>query len=854
MPGIFVGRMEKVTASVVATGASELKVYFDNFDVATADMGRPEIKVVEDHLGFLDELLSVLDKAGVKLSLGKTTLLASTLPTMGVVIENGGWTLAPERLEAWNALLAPRPNPTLKDLQKIVGVLNYAMPHGGLEYARVIEPLYSLLKKRVAAEREAGDDRPALLEVRCLRKDWGEILPTVATLLDLVRKGTGLETLDMTSDVTTYIQGDASDKGAGVVVFQHDAAGRRRIALMLRRSFTTQQQSWSIGGRELYALLLAARRWHRLLARLRGPLVIIGDHLNLLSMEFLEQAHVQRWVAELMTWLPMISSRVHIGGEANVLADVLSRQPQQPTLTLAEEPRAEGAGGAQAAAARAVRFVNPHESELTGLGKIIVEAQQQLTAEARKAMLEEPGVHEIVIDNKRVLMRKGAVVAPDDAALLAQLFKVLHDDFRHAGVDIALELMSRGRFYVKGAAARLREYIDSCPACQLVAAGDHEDTARARMLAAPRYPPWQRVQLDHFTLPTDDNGFSGFFIVVDPATRLALLHVVKDTSAAGATAALELWARVYPTPGIVSVDGGPSFKGAFVAACDKLDIKLDVGTPYNHQGRGTVERLGGVVKAALKRMLPPGSKLDWRVALPTLASLVNTTPHAGLGGLTPHDVAFVMPAAPRPAALLGVRVTPKSWAEVMDATVALRKLTELCSEVATLGAKARHDMVVREHKYEKGDWALLWYPDRQTSLDAFYRGPYEIVKHEGGDFYQLREVLAGDALATTATTAHAARIVPFIRDRTSAAVEHQRKLPEGYHVIEDIVDGPREGDGRFLVKWAFLASPTWEPFEALRGGVRFKEYCAANDLLHTTGLPPLARTRGGKAVRMAVRE
>jgi hypothetical protein len=346
----------------------------------------------------------------------------------------------------------------------------------------------------------------------------------------------------------------------------------------------------------------------------------------------------------------------------------------------------------------------------------------------------------------------------------------------------------------------------------------------------------------------DPLGRDGFIVTMDLTTRLTTVMPVKGAKAKDAVAALKDYIDHYPTPSIVIADGGTSFKGEFLAFCESKNIRIISSTPYNSKGRGAIERVVGRVKRAVRSILPDNRKLLWAEVLPEIVNVLRTMPHEGLGGLSPEEVAFATPPPPRISAFLGVPVTNANIGDVIDACIATRTLTTMSTEVQALLNKARHDATIIEMVFKVGDTVAVYIPTRESALHSFWHAPHVITADHGGGFYQHAELLAGNVPGTK-SNAHASRIIPNNMDRTDATLEMQKKLPIGYHVVEAITDGPREADGRFLVKWALLPNPTWEPAEALRGENHFKAYCAAHNLAPKTGQPLRARTRGGERAR-----
>jgi len=95
---------------------------------------------------------------------------------------------------------------------------------------------------------------------------------------------------------------------------------------------------------------------------------------------------------------------------------------------------------------------------------------------------------------------------------------------------------------------------------------------------------------------------------------------------------------------------------------------------------------------------------------------------------------------------------------------------------------------------------------------------------------------------------------PFDHSRTTAELEHERRLPPGHHLLERVVEGP-DKDGRFLTKWLRLEKPRWEWPTAIAHTAQFKEYCETKDIVMAEGravqwrpssLPPGPTTTAAK--------
>ena len=835
MPGRFQARQEHNIEPMHAHLTAILRVFMDNWDLGQLKSG-PIDKMVDEHLAALKTMFACIRKKGAVLSASKTYFFQNKINTLGATVSNKHIGIDKSRLSAWNLFKQEPSLPTIKHLQGIVGALNYAAPHAGPQFNELISPLYDTLKTAVAAERAAGDDMPRVREARNLKHVWRGIQPRIDKLVDLVMESKGLALLD--PNKPAFIKGDASDGGAGYMIYQYDDNGDVVINYAGRLSFNTNQRSYSIGGRELLALLLVARAKYRLLAGMRNAIILVSDHFNILTMDFLEQAHVKRWVAELKTLLPTISDRIHVYGQANTLCDMWSRmQDENDPHTLTE---IDDAGiKALSTSVRRVTFqpsAHPHESSLSELGKAILDAQSSMPESERKDYMDL-GATAKTIDGQQVLFLKGRIIAPHKEDLLNQLWNLVHDKSLHAHAGAGITMLGRGRIYVHDGPSRLREYTASCPECQLTLAPGEPRPHAAPLLLPPRYPAFHHVLMDHFTLPQEASGDpNGFILVVDSNTRIATATVTNGSKASDAVAALKDFINHFSLPRLVSADGGPTFRGDFAIFCEKHGIERLDATPYNPKGRGIVERLGGVIKHALSRMLPDHAKAKWASHLPEVMNTLRTMPHAGLGGLSPEQVAFATSPTPRITAFANVPITDRNRGELIDACMALRSITTVCSEVQSLTTKARHDALLSDETFRVGDTVAVYNPHRETSLHSFWNAPHVITRDLGNGFYTHAELLPGNVHGTE-SNAHAGRIIPFSMDRTDATLEMQKKLPPGYHTVETILEGPRDTDGRFLVKWALLPNPTWEPAEALRGVNQYQAYCAEHNLAPKTGQP-----------------
>jgi hypothetical protein len=167
--------------------------------------------------------------------------------------------------------------------------------------------------------------------------------------------------------------------------------------------------------------------------------------------------------------------------------------------------------------------------------------------------------------------------------------------------------------------------------------------------------------------------------------------------------------------------------------------------------------------------------------------------------------------------------TEQEEEDLLMALQALRQVADWCGEISAVQRTIVTAKALAAPKFKVGDWVLKFVAERANSLESLYQGPFCVTADLRNGFYTVNEVLAGDALGN-AVAAHVSRLLAFDKRRTSADAEHARKLPQGYYVVEDILEGPNAG-GLFLVKWMGVSEPKWAEPQELRAVRKFQVYC-----------------------------
>ena len=168
------------------------------------------------------------------------------------------------------------------------------------------------------------------------------------------------------------------------------------------------------------------------------------------------------------------------------------------------------------------------EIESTGRNEI-VRGQEKYRIQKKLLMIHVAGQPEDV--------QYWRVVVPDDldvkSLLISELHAVLYS--AHPGVQRTIGKVRR-YFWWKGMAGDIREYVESCPTCQLEKTDHMMKKGSLQSLAIPE-AKWQEVSVDFITdLPTAAAGEDSIMTVVDRATKMVHLIPCKKTTTASEAA------------------------------------------------------------------------------------------------------------------------------------------------------------------------------------------------------------------------------------------------------------------------------------------------------------------------------
>ena len=338
------------------------------------------------------------------------------------------------------------------------------------------------------------------------------------------------------------------------------------------------------------------------------------------------------------------------------------------------------------------------------------------------------------------------IVVPGDMEVRRRILHELHavPYSGHPGVQRTLELVRR-QFWWRGMTSDTRDFVLSCPVCQ-VEKGSHQVPAGELVPLEIPLQKWDHIALDFVTHLPEDEGKTAILTVVDKATKMT--HFIPCTHTITAKEMANLFwrdvGRLHGIPSVLISDRGDKFTSKFWKELWRLTgTSLRMGTAYHPQSSGQVERFNQVLSQTLRCTIHQLNDIKhWVALLPTIEFAVNSTPNRSTGysgfflnyGYNPVT----------PIQLLDKRSSSKveavtEFVSRMERTFRIaRQNMQQASEAMKRDADRRRRNVV----IPEGDMVLLnskhlRFRGTPKKLKRRYVGPFKVLERIGETAYRL---------------------------------------------------------------------------------------------------------------------
>lgn len=371
-------------------------VYLDDILIASNSL--------EEHLVHLDRVLAKLREVGFRVNKEKCEFMKTEIRFLGHTFNEVEAEINEETKMAVRNFPRPR---NKKGIQSFLGLVNWDRRFIK-NLARMTRPLESLLRRDVKFLWSSNHQEA----FESIKSAFAE-----AATLYLIRPG-----------YRFGLQVDAAEAGLGARLYQYDDEDNRYTIGYASRSLKGTEARYTVTELECLALVWALRKWCTVL--LGRHVRVQTDHkaLRFVSSCAQSSARIARWMSFLQEFDLEIE---HIPGQANQIADTLSRQQEQDDKHVGVNTE------------KYIAFVvdSRQGSDTQPWVELIHNAQDDNEILKRNAILkpQEYNIREGII---RALDSDGRerIVVPDEIAW--ELVNNVHEFIMHFGTDKVSILLS----------------------------------------------------------------------------------------------------------------------------------------------------------------------------------------------------------------------------------------------------------------------------------------------------------------------------------------------------------------------------------------------------------------------------
>jgi transposase InsO family protein len=688
-------------------------VYLDDLLVASRNAA--------EHRQHVSHVLHLLKCNGLLINADKCIWGVREVEFLGHVVSAAGIRPVPARIAA---IQAHPPPANIKQLQGFLGLFNF--------YRRFVRDAAGIIKPLTDALKGGKSGTAAVEWSPPLQAAFKAAKCALANLCHLEHPAAAAE---------LSIATDASATHIGGVLQQRRPGGHWRPLGFFSAKLDSAQQRYSAFDRELLAVFFTIRHFRCMLEGRR--FTIFTDHRPLIgALGRVSEPWTARQQRHLSYISEFSSDIQHVAGEANTVADTLSR-PAQPAATVAA-----------ATAAATPPPVDLHQ--LADAQRSCPDCQKGRESPALRTLeVQLPGTAggpSILVDTSSGVLRP---LVPQQHR--RAVFDAIHG-LAHPGIRATRRLIS-SRFVWPALAADITTWCRQCQHCAR-AKVTRQHTSPAQPIAVPT-TRFSHIHVDLVgPLPAAADGSTHLLTAVDRSTRWLEAFPLVSTSTEACLAALTSgWFSRFGLPAAITTDRGPQFaSGAWQAAMRHLGIRHATTTAYHPQSNGVVERAHRRLKEALKAKLVDA---DWTAHLPWTLLGLRAAPREDCGVST-AELVYGSPLT-LPAAV---------FSSEAPAIILSQQMSSFLPAVAPLPLPEPRQL---PDELRAADFVYVRAPPNAPALSPAYRGPYRVLTR-GDKFFTLqvggrRDVVTVDRLKPHTGGTPDAAAAPPRRGRPPAAAD-----------------------------------------------------------------------------------
>lgn len=585
-------------------------------------------KNIEEHFQHLEEVLTKLREAGLKVKLKKCSFCQSSVRYLGYELTDKGFKPLNDKVAAINKF--PIPNKE-DDVRSFLGMAGYYRKYID-NFSTIAQPLSNLLKK----------DVPFCWTNEC-ENSFKKLKDKLSAAPVLTYPNFKLP---------FFIETDASQKGIGAVLSQKDEkGGKLKPIAFASRLLKSAENNYSVTEKEALAVVWALRKFRYTVYGY--PVTVITDHQPLVSLftRTLPPGRLGRWALLIQEFGIKIKYKP---GCLNYVPDALSRYPIEAEETIQEDSTVllidtHGVKAKQPVQAWSLEELKAAQS--TDENIIAIRTYLENGEKGKQPILptgctiDQFKVHQDIVYHTKegTSTRTGTqtirLLVPEK--LVPNLLNLYHNStiIGHRGIDHTVHRINT-LYVVFNLKQKVEEYVTNCVKCIEHRMNPRKPAPISKYEVIPR--PFHSMHMDILgPFPVTREGYKYIIVYVDRFSRYTLIDKLKDRTAQSVAASLvNKVITEYSTPSVLISDNALEFTSAIVSElCKLFKIKKTEIIAYHPAANGLAESANKRILNAL-RVAVNKDQRNWSELLPLIQMALNTAYHDAIGD-TPHFLVFL---------------------------------------------------------------------------------------------------------------------------------------------------------------------------------------------------------------------